>query len=95
MNKYFPIRARKKHFECNIDAQFLWELWIKQSGKCALTGVQLTLDKDASLDRIDSDKGCITSNVWWVHKEINFMKKDLPLDRLIELCNMVVLHQQK
>ena len=32
----------------------------------------------ASLDRIDSTKGYVRGNIQWVHKDINWFKRDYP-----------------
>lgn len=60
----------------------LWELFLKQNRKCALSGVELNIgnasynsrDITASLDRIDCSKGYIKGNVQWLHKDINRCK---------------------
>jgi hypothetical protein len=73
--------ARERNFEFKIDIKYLWDLYIKQDKKCALTGVDIILDVDnsvktASLDRIDSLKGYTKDNVQWVHINVNRMKWD-------------------
>ena len=88
-------RARKKKFTFDLDAKFLWELWLKQEGACAISGLSIVLYNSASLDRIDSCGGYTKDNVWWVHKDVNKMKMDLSLDRLLELCRAVVVYNSK
>lgn len=83
------LRARKKKMDFDIDAKFLWELILKQKYLCAISKLKISLDKNASVDRIDSSKGYTKDNVWWVHKDINKMKMDLPMDRFLELCDTV------
>lgn len=65
---------------------YLWILYLKQSGLCALSGHPLCMDRQysagnnrqtASLDRKDSSKGYVEGNVQWVHKQINQMKSDM------------------
>lgn len=46
-------------------------------------------DGTASLDRIDSSKGYVEGNVHWVHKDINIMKWDFPLETFIKMCKFV------
>jgi hypothetical protein len=46
-------------------------------------------DGTASLDRIDNSKGYIVGNVWWVHKDINTMKMDFPLEQFRSYCKRV------
>ena len=58
-----------KGFDLTLD--FLLELWKKQDGKCALTGIEMTHKKgkgthyfsSLSIDRIDSKLGYVKSNV--------------------------------
>lgn len=82
--------------EVNITKEYIWELFLKQNRKCALTGMLLTFSKSqkdksgtASLDRIDSSKGYIVGNIQWVHKDINWMKNTFSQEYFIELCKLV------
>ena len=67
---------------------FLKELYEKQDGKCAITGVTLELEigtkkpkpNKCSLDRIDSNRGYYKSNVWFVAWWVNAMKSDMTMD---------------
>jgi hypothetical protein len=90
--------ARSRDLEFNLTVEYLWQLFEEQAGKCALSGLPIsfgatTKDRDAtaSLDRKDSTLGYVTGNVWWVHKEINFMKGTLPLSRFIDYCTKISL----
>ena len=74
----------------------MWDLFIKQNKKCALSGLDIEFSRKlkdgtttASLDRIDSSKGYIQNNVQWVHKDINRIKQNLDQEKFIELCKMV------
>ena len=93
------IRAKKKKYEWSIDINYLWDLWLKQDGKCALSGVKLTLpdkcdaDRTASLDRIDSSKHYIEGNVQWVHQKMNFMKYTLENKEFLDLCIKVAFSE--
>lgn len=97
--KSIKHNAKRKNRQVSVSLEYLWELYLKQDKKCALTGVylgeyvshyklggQLPL---ASLDRIDSSLGYIEGNVQWVHKDINTLKTDFPQDKFITLCKMV------
>lgn len=46
-------------------------------------------EQTASLDRIDSNKGYVPSNIQWVHKVVNIMKNTLS-DDLLEWCKTIV-----
>ena len=83
--------------ECNITPEMAWGIFLKQERKCALTGLPLTfnsssdnVDGNASLDRIDSSRGYIVGNVWWVDKRVNTIKWDLTLDNFLKVCKLVV-----
>ena len=91
-------------FDSNITMEYLWNLFLEQNKKCALSGLELILNprwsqqnkgrmenvQTASLDRIDSTKSYNVGNVQWVHKDINFMKGSLPENKFIEYCNLIV-----
>ncbi len=93
------IRARKKKLNFDIDIEYIWDLFISQNRKCLLTGLLIEFPKTckdtytASLDRIDSGRGYVKGNVQWVHRDINLMKRDYPLDKFIQLCKMVANHE--
>ena len=96
--------ARKKKIPFLVSKEYLWELYQKQGGKCALTGISLSLEdprysdpyaRTASLDRIDSTKGYVEGNVQWVHKTINSMKMDLSESDFLKWCRTVVEHTRK
>jgi len=49
----------------------------------------------ASLDRIDSKLDYRKTNVQWVHKDINMMKRVLKQDYFIKLCTDVADNNRK
>jgi hypothetical protein len=87
-------RTRCINFEINME--YLWKLFKKQKGLCALSGLPIKMpirpqdEQTASLDRIDSSLGYVEGNVQWLHKYINKMKLDHDQDFFIELCHSVV-----
>lgn len=89
------LRAKKKGWDFDLDAEFLWNLYIKQDKKCAISGLPITMNDNASVDRIDSKQGYIRANVWWVHKDINKMKMDLDLNTFINYCKTITLNSQE
>ena len=92
------IRANAKcrDIPYKVSVDYLWNLFVKQNKRCALTGKLLSMDKDsertASLDRINSTKGYVKGNVQWVHKVINLMKMDLSEPDFLKWCQTVVEH---
>ncbi len=93
-------KYRKIVFE--LDAEFLWELFLKQERKCYLTGVELFFstrsgagDGNASLDRIDSNLGYVKSNVAWVEKTVNRIKSDLTLEEFKRICSLITENENR
>lgn len=89
--------AKEREIEFNLTIEQLWNLFIKQNQKCALSGVPLKFqsnyrvsDQTASLDRIDSSKGYTIDNVQWVHKIVNFMKQSLSKKELLAWCKLII-----
>ena len=97
--------ATKRGIEFNLNEDQLWKLFLAQNGKCALSGLEITLSKErkgnhpdyskftASLDRIDSMKGYETGNIQWVHRKINLMKNILSVEEFIFFCSVVAKNQ--
>ncbi len=89
--------AKTRNIEFNLSIEEVWKKYIAQDKRCALTGTDLIMHvpnnkrgSTASLDRIDSSLGYTPENVWWLHKTVNDMKWHLSVDRLIELCGLVL-----
>ena len=62
-----------------------------QNGLCYYTNLPINFDDgSASLERIDSNIGYIESNVVWVHKNVNIMKRDLSYEEFYNVCKLVV-----
>ena len=97
-----------RQIEFDLSIEYIWDLFLKQNRKCALSGVYLewggshhdnkfskTSKITASLDRIDSTKGYVIGNVQWIHKDLNFMKQDLDEQRFIKWCGLVAKHRSE
>lgn len=91
--------CRKRNKECDLDLQYLKDLWELQNGKCVVTGVDLVLkdsynkNYQASIDRIDSSKGYIKGNIRFTSVSVNWLKSNLDDNHLMEffqICKMVV-----
>jgi hypothetical protein len=81
--------AKVRGIKVQITIEDLQHLWEKSNGVCALSGLPITVEKTASLDRIDSNLPYTISNIQWVHKDIQLMKNYLDQRRFIELCQNV------
>ena len=86
-------RSREKNIYNDLTLDYIMYLWEKQSGKCALTGMQMTykfyegrVNSNVSIDRIDSTKGYSKDNVQLVCMAANQMKNDLSMTEFIEMC---------
>lgn len=91
--------ALERDIEFNITIEDGWKQFIKQNKRCALTGEELCfvrvysdnqINQSASLDRIDSSQPYTTSNIQWVHKDINRLKINFQESEFIRLCHSVV-----
>lgn len=94
--------AKQRKFPFSITNEELWKLFLKQNRSCALTGRPLYFcngkdkyETTASLDRIDSSKGYIQGNVQWVHKDINWFKRDYPQSDFLNMCREVTMHMME
>lgn len=85
----YAYNAKKRGHEWSVTPEQLWSKWIDQQGLCAYTGRQLTHGVDASLDRIDNQRGYFPDNIQWVHTDINRMKSDFDAEYFIQLCKEV------
>lgn len=94
------LKRKKKEF--NVSIEYLWDLFLKQRRKCAISGVNIGFEGSwienkhnntsrltASLDRIDSTKGYVEGNVQWVHKVVNIMKNNLPMEEFKKWCRII------
>lgn len=89
-------RNRKKgKYECDLDEDFLKDLWGKQNGKCPISGVNIQIKKGkntpftASLDRIDSNKGYVKGNVQFVAYSVNLAKNAFNNDEILKFFSCV------
>ncbi len=86
-------RKLRRNIDFSITIEYMWELFLQQNKKCALTGIELIMRpariRTASIDRIDCKKGYTTENVQWVHKDINRMKNIFDQEYFIETCKKV------
>lgn len=87
--------AKVRGLAVEVDVGYLAALFEKQNGLCAISDLPIELNRDttgtntASVDRINSSKGYVKGNVWWVHKDINQMKMDFTLPEFLKLCQAV------
>jgi hypothetical protein len=95
--------AKRRNLEFSITMEDLWDLFVKQNGRCALSGIDIRFNKigekhttqTASVDRINSEYGYIINNVRWVHKTVNNMKWELSDDEFLDFCQVITKHNRK
>lgn len=92
-------QAEKREIDFDLSIEYLWELYLQQNKKCALSKVDIYFGRiyfkhetSASLDRIDSSKGYVKGNVQWVHKLVNKMKMDISQKDFIEMCKLIAIN---
>ena len=88
--------AKRRRLTVEINEDDIWDLYLLQDKKCALTGLPITLHKNdkinSSIDRIDSTKGYTKDNIQLVLKEVNKIKMNLSQSRFYELCKTIYLN---
>lgn len=96
-----PNRKKVSQFDFNITPEYLNDLY-NQNSKCALSGIDLSIDlnktvqqQNISIDRIDSNLGYIEGNVQLVDKRINMMKGSLSNKEFIDLCCKVAEYNRE
>lgn len=88
--------AKNRNIEFNLDIYFLSKKYKEQNGLCYYTNLPINFDDgSASLERIDSNIGYEESNVVWVHKNVNIMKRDLSYEEFYNVCRLVVKNKKE
>lgn len=86
-------RSIKYHRDCDVDTQFLMELFNQQDGICPYSGKKMLFDINSperlSLDRKDSNQGYIKSNVVWCCWQANNIKQDLSMDEFKKWISII------
>jgi hypothetical protein len=87
-------RSKNRNHILDITPDDIYEKYIKQNKKCALTGLDIILSLDEkintiSVDRIDSKIGYLKDNIQIVHKLVNQCKMDLSDEIFYFLCKNV------
>ena len=83
----------------NITPEDIYALWYIQDGLCNLSGEVLTfsrgrkniggLETNASIDRINPNKGYIKNNIQLVTKRVNLMKHTLTQDEYLSIIKAI------
>ncbi|QKF94337.1 hypothetical protein QKU48_gp0879 [Fadolivirus algeromassiliense] len=93
------LDKRSKKLKFDITEDDIKQLYIKQEGRCLLSGIKMTYigyqsnssnkinPFNISIDRIDSSKGYTKDNIQLICSAVNRMKSDLTDDELLLLSN--------
>jgi hypothetical protein len=95
-------RSVNKKIEFDLTLEYLKELWNKQNGLCALTGIKMThtilegkLKTNGSIDKINPSLGYTKSNIQFVCNAANMMKSDMSIEELIYFCKFIISNNEK
>lgn len=101
MVKNAKKRSKYKDLEFDLTLDDMLEIYEKQNGNCALSGVKMTYfvnqDKvktNMSFDRIDSSKGYNKDNIQIVCYYANIMKNDLNLVDFYDWCDKILKNRK-
>lgn len=88
--------SKKRNLEFSVKIDELWDLFIKQDRKCALSGLDIRFphsridyEATASLDRINSKIGYNKDNIQWVHKDVNYAKQSMDNFEFLDLVKKI------
>ena len=88
----YKTGAETRGIEWDVSFDYLADLLIEQGFKCALSDAPLDameVSNNCSLDRIDSSKGYIESNVQWVTNMVNMSKQSYTQEDFIDMCKAI------
>ena len=95
------LRASNKKLPFNITKEYLKQLWEKQKGLCAISGIPMTYQFDSgrintnvSIDQINPSQGYIIGSVQLVCMAVNQMKSDLSIEELYMFCEAILKNKK-
>lgn len=72
----------------------VYNLWVLQDGKCAITNIPMIKDRgfpdSMSVDRINNSLGYVSTNIRLVCRQINLMKNTLSDDEVFLFINKII-----
>ncbi len=105
---YHNAEKRAKKLNIELTVEDINELYEKQNGLCAISGLKLTHETYAykdkehiinrlniSIDRINSNLGYTKDNIQLVAAIVNRMKTDLPDPEFIKICSIITENNNK
>ena len=95
-------RAKKKNLPFTITKECLKELWDKQNGKCAISGIEMTyslcegrIPTNVSIDQINQNDGYTKDNIQLVCMAVNQIKSDLQMDDVYRFCKAILENKER
>jgi hypothetical protein len=96
------IRDDRRGIHADLTLEQLVELWNKQEGKCAISGVEMSYQRNkrqhnmnnCSVDRIDSSGDYTINNSQLVCWIVNRMKGENTTEELIKWCKHIIENQK-
>ena len=86
--------ARQRNPKGVVSTDFMYDLYHKQSGRCDVSGLPMSVTKGdsgiLSIDQKVPGNGYSEGNVQWVRWDVNRAKGDLTMQQLVELCKAIV-----
>ena len=105
---YHNAERRAKELNIELTIEDIHELYNKQKGLCAISGLKMTHETYAfkdkehiinrlniSIDRINSSLGYTKDNVQLLAAIVNRMKTDLPDSEFIKICSIITQNNNK
>ena len=105
---YHNAAKRSKELIIELTVEDIHELYNKQKGLCAISGLQMTHETYAfkdkehiinrlniSIDRINSSLGYTKDNIQWVHKRVNRIKTVLNNEELFFWSKLIYQKNQQ
>ncbi len=92
--------AQRRNIDFTITLEYVADLFRKQEGKCAISGMSIDIKgtpwkgQTGSLDRIDPTRGYVEGNVQWVHKLVNELKWDLQPQEFFTIIKQIYEHKK-
>lgn len=79
---------------CTLSDDFLLNLWNKQEGRCAISGIKMSTETNdlyvVSLDQIVPGEGYVEDNVQFLAWAVNRAKGDLSKVDFLNMCLQIV-----
>jgi hypothetical protein len=91
--------ARKRR-PVSISVDYLLDIWTKQNGDCALTGIKMTwgqgsiLPTSISIDRIDQSLGYVEGNVRLLCHAVNCFRGRMTDEEMLAMARSIVWKQE-